>query len=144
MRLYDYTDVAAFKLAALTSSAISSAASVATADWTMGVFGVPMSVFLAGFAGALVSLSFLPPPATDQDAKKTLLGMAGHVASGTVLAAFCEPLVLLAITHYFKPDEPLPASVHLGIAGLLGALLMVVLPIGIKYLKGKFGGGVAI
>ena len=142
MRLAELLDPAVFKIAALSTSAASGLASVATIDLTMGILGVPLSVFLAGFAGALVSLSFLPPPADDQDRRKTLLGMAGHVASGTLLAAFSEPLVMWAIANYIKPATPLPEILNLSIAGLLGALLMLVLPIGIQYLK-KFSGGAA-
>jgi hypothetical protein len=91
MRLIDLSDPIVFKLAALGSSAVSGAASVATVDLTMGILGVPLSVFLAGFAGALVSLSFLPPPVEGREIRKTALSMAGHVLSGTLLAASAQP-----------------------------------------------------
>jgi len=139
MRFAELLDPATFKFVAQVSSAASGAASIATVDLTMGVFGVPLSVFLAGFAGALVSLSFLPPPVNDQDRRKTLVNMAAHVCSGTLLAAFSGPLVLWGINTYLKPPAPLPDSLGIGIAGLLGALLMLLLPIGVSYLK-KFSG----
>lgn len=139
MRFVELLDPATFKIAALSTSAASGVASIATVDLTMGIFGVPLSVFLAGFAGALVSLSFLPPPANDQDRSKTLASMAGHVCSGTLLSAFSEPLVLWAINNFVKPSTPLPDSLGIGIAGLLGALLMWLLPIGVSYLK-RFSG----
>ena len=142
MRLLDLSDPVVFKIAALTSSAVSGVTSVATFDLTMGILGVPLSVFLAGFAGALVSLSFLPPPVSDEDRSKTVLGMAGHVLSGTFLSAFTQPLAIFAINHYLKPDVA-PPAISLGIAGILGALLMALLPIGIKYLKNKFAGETA-
>lgn len=138
IRFAELMDPAAFKVAALASSAASGVASIATVDWTMGVFGVPLSVFLAGFAGALVSLSFLPPPVDGGNRGKTLLSMAGHVFSGTLLAAFAQPLAIFAINRWLAAE--LPSAVGLGIAGIFGALIMLVLPIGIQYLK-KFSGG---
>jgi hypothetical protein len=137
--LGEFLDPLTFKLAALGSSAASGAASLATVDLTMGLFGVPLSVFLAGFAGALVSLSFLPPPAADLDRRKNVMGMAGHVFSGTLLAAFIEPMVWWGINNYLKPATPLPETLSLGIAGLLGALVMLLLPIGIQWVR-KFTG----
>lgn len=137
MRLIELLDPAAFKLAVQITSGISATASVATVDLTMGIFGVPLSVFLAGFAGALVSLSFLPPPANDHDRRKTLIGMSGHVVSGTLLAAFSEPLVIWGINTYLKPPAPLPDSLNIGIAGLLGAFLMWLLPLVVKKFSGS-------
>lgn len=139
MRLYDLTEPLSFKIAALASSALSAGTSVAAADWTMGIFGVPFSVFLAGFSGALVSLSFMPPPAQGQDIKTTVKGMVGHVIGGTFMAAFLQPLVL-ALVKYYVPTLDLAQSAGLGIAGVLGALAMVLIPIGINWLRVRFGG----
>ena len=138
MQIADMMDPLAFKLAALTTSAASGAASIATVDLTMGILGVPLSVFLAGFAGALVSLSFLPPPMEGDDLRKTITGMAWHVISGTMLSAFITPSAMLAIRHWITPAAP--PEIALGVAGMFGALIMLLLPIGVQYLK-KFSGG---
>lgn len=113
-------------------------ASVATVDWTMGVFGVPLSVFLAAFAGALISLSFLPPPPEKESAHRMIVSRAYHVACGTVLAAYLEPGAFRMLNHYIEPD--LPVTLGLGVACALGVGLMLVIPIGLKWLRIKFGG----
>lgn len=103
--------------AAAVGATASGAASILTASWSVDVFGVSVSTLLAGFAGALIALSFLPP-------YKTWRGMAAAVAAGTLIAAFSEPL----IAHYLDA----PAKLHQAIAFLVGLAALSVIPLAFK------------
>lgn len=78
-------DPAAQKALAAATSAATGTASWATADWSLAVFGVPLAVLLAAFAGAVVALTFLPPVVS-------FLRLIGQVVTGTVAAAYVTPL----------------------------------------------------
>lgn len=126
-------DPMVMKVVTLMSAASSGSAAVAAVDMTMGVFGVPMYVFLAGFAGALVSLSFLPPPVVVDSNARLLASMAWHVLCGTLMSAYLTPAAMAALTRYVALG--LPPEIALGVAFALGMLLMVAIPMAIKYVK---------
>jgi uncharacterized membrane protein YedE/YeeE len=73
--------LAAFNVAAFFMSATAAAASLVTADWSTTLFGVGLSVLLAGFAGSVCALSFLPPLPTRPR-------VFGAVAIGTLVSAY--------------------------------------------------------
>jgi hypothetical protein len=118
MRL-DLIDSASLQVAA----AVSGGASLVTASWSVDLFGVPVSVVLAGFAGALIALSFLPP-------YQTLKAAALAVAAGTVIAAFSEPL----IAHYTDA----PAKLSQAIAFVTGLVALSVIPLALKAVPALF------
>jgi hypothetical protein len=79
-------DPLAFKLAAVITSGASAAASAVSDSWPLQLFGVPLSVLLACFAGATIALAFLPP--------MPRVKMFIAVMAGTMIAAYLTPLML--------------------------------------------------
>ena len=69
----------------LAAGAASGAVANTAAAWALVVFGVPLAVVFAAFAGAMVSLTFLPAA--------TLLRTAAVVGSGTLAGAYTSALV---------------------------------------------------
>lgn len=61
-----------------------------TSDWSMAIFGVRLSIVLAGFAGAMCVLSFLPK----FDSRSA---MWGAVAVSTIAASYLTKLVLKVV-----------------------------------------------
>lgn len=80
--------VTGFQLAVGMGSAASAAAS--SGDWAFSVIGVPFNVLMAGFAGALIALWFLPPVGRWWAA----------LLVGTACAGYATPL-LLQLLNYF-------------------------------------------
>ena len=81
------------------------------------VFGLPIAVVLAAFAGACLSLSLAGP--------RKFIGALGYVLSGTITSAFCTPLAL-----YFAktlPERP--------VAFIIGFAVMHTLPPIVDVLK---------
>jgi hypothetical protein len=111
------SDHSLIQLAAAGGSVATGTASVLTASWSIDIFGVSVSVLLAGFAGALIALSFLPP-------YKTFKGMVAAVVAGTLIAAFTEPL----IAHY----SDAPAKLAQGIAFITGLVALSVIPLALR------------
>ncbi len=101
-------DPLAFKLAAVITSGASAAASAVTDSWPMQLFGVPLSVLLACFAGATIALAFLPPMPRAK--------MFIAVIAGTMIAAYLTPLAL----HWLKWDQW--PQLHAGMGFALGLL----------------------
>lgn len=61
-----------------------------TSDWTLALFGVRLSIVLAGFAGAMCVLSFLPK-------FSSTIRMWGAVGVSTVAASYLTKLVLKVV-----------------------------------------------
>ncbi|EXF95788.1 holin [Pseudomonas fluorescens HK44] len=89
-----------------------------------GMLLVKYGAFIAGFAGALLSLTFLQGLTRKQAASAFLTGFASSV--------FTTPLAL----HYFA--LPADGAIQYGVAFLIGLLAMNIIP-GLKALAGKFG-----
>ena len=83
--MIDATTDIAMRVGSLTAGAVSGAAAGAASSWAMMIFGVPLAVVFASFAGAMVSLSFIPAATLS----RTLI----VVASGTVAGAYTAALV---------------------------------------------------
>lgn len=94
------------KTAAVAASLLSGGVAVSVGSLALEIFGVPLSVLLAGFAGAVVALAFLPP--------MTRWRLFAAVAIGTLCAAYG----VLLLAHLFG----LPDKVHVGMAFFGGAL----------------------
>lgn len=73
------------RVSALAAGAASGAAAGVASSWSMMIFGVPLAVVFAAFAGAMVSLSFLPAA--------TLARTAIIVLSGTTAGAYTSAMV---------------------------------------------------
>jgi len=79
------TDPVSAKAAA--AAVVSGTASVVSADLSTAMFGVPIAVILAAFAGASLALAFLPQMSRVQMLTAVLLGMAiGVYGSQLILA----------------------------------------------------------
>lgn len=91
---------------AISLSILSGSGSIAAGSLAIEIFGVSLSVLLAGFTGAVVALAFLPP--------MTRWRLFGAVAIGTLVAAYGT----LLGAHIFGWPEKL----HVGIAFFSGAL----------------------
>lgn len=73
------------RVSALAVGAASGAAAGLASSWSMVIFGVPLAVVFAAFAGAMVSLGFLPGATLG----RTLI----IVLSGTTAGAYLSALV---------------------------------------------------
>lgn len=111
MRIALVADPAALKMAAAATSVVSGASAAVAQDWTMAVFGVPVFVLLASFAGSVAALSFLQPMGVAR--------MASSVCCGTAIAAYIEPIA----AHY------LGLQAHLGVAFAIGLVAMAAVPL---------------
>lgn len=97
--------------AAASLSAVSAAGAVASQNISVELFGVPVSVLLAGFAGAAAALSFMPA--------MNIARMASVVMVGTGFSTYGTPLVANAVNVAEK--------LHLGIAFFLGLTAQVAI-----------------
>lgn len=111
MRFTQLFDSAPFRVEAMVSSAVSGVVSVATTDWTMGIFGVPLSVLLAGFAGAALALSLLPTMTHRQMAIAIALGTAIGMY-GALIVTLLQPALAPAVAA---------VAFFLGLCGQFGA-----------------------
>ena len=82
--MIDTTTDMALRVGSLAAGAVSGAAAGAASSWAMMIFGVPLAVVFAAFAGAMVSLTFLPAGTW----RRTL----AIIASGTVAGAYTAAL----------------------------------------------------
>ncbi|MBI3146476.1 MAG: peptidase M48, Ste24p [Pseudogulbenkiania sp.] len=90
---------------------------------TGGYVGIKFGPVLAGFAGAVVALSYVKPLKPWQ--------MAAAVGTGAVCAAYLTPLAC----HFLLPG--LPVEVQNGIAFLVGVTSMNIVP-GLLKLSERF------
>lgn len=129
MSPHEISNTLMLKVASVATGTTSGLAAFATENWSLAIFGVPISVLLAGFAGAMVSLSFLPP---EQKHKWWVI-----VTVSTIIAGYSQPLA----AYYFN----VPTHLALGLAFFLGLTVQVVIPLVLKHLpdfiKRKMGGG---
>lgn len=99
-------------------AAVGSAASavVSQLSWTMQTFGVEFSVLMAGFAGALIALWFMPPT------KRWYVALV----IGTVTAAYVTPFGVGVLEKYTDLGlvNPRPVAFLIGVsAHFVGTLL---------------------
>jgi len=120
----------AFHACAFLVSASAGAASIITTDWSVAVFGVPLSVLLAGFAGSVSALSFLPPMPS-----RTRMFVA--VGIGTLTAGYGVRIAAKALA--WGDDYLAPGAFFVGLlAHLALTWVFARLP---SIADKKFGGG---
>jgi len=114
----------------------SSTAGVAIAAGTItvsgSIIGVQYDLLLAGFAGGLVSLSYLPA--------MTRWRIAGSVASSAILAGFVAPVMAAGALHYLPWVASVGDFMRMVAAFGLGICAQVLIPAALKRL-GKWLGG---
>lgn len=71
------------RVSTLAAGAASGAAAGIASSWSMMIFGVPLAVVFAAFAGAMVSLSRLPPASLG----RTVVIVLSGTAAGAYLSA---------------------------------------------------------
>lgn len=119
------------QIAAGATAAASTAASFATGDWSIAVFGVPLATVLAAFAGAVVSNTFMP--------SQGLMRMAWVLAAGTLVGAYLAPLVAKIPQVFIPSVTQLPDTLEKPIAFLLGLAVQVGVPAFLSRIKNKGG-----
>ncbi len=130
------TNLAAFHIAVFFISASAGAASLVTADWSTTMFGVSLSVLLAGFAGSVCALSFMPPLPTRPR-------VFAAVVIGTLVAAYG---VQLLGKYLGWADGAAPLAFFIGLGAHVGLTqVFLQVPDLIEKLKSglvkRFGGG---
>ncbi|HJV54315.1 MAG TPA: restriction endonuclease [Noviherbaspirillum sp.] len=113
----------------------SSTAGVAIAAGTItltGTFlGVHYDALLAGFAGGLVSLTYLPAMPRSK--------IAGTVAGSSILAGYFAPVIAAGAQHYFPWLEAVGDFMRLASAAGLGVSAQAVIPAALNWVR-KQGG----
>jgi hypothetical protein len=128
MESTDFMGDVTFKTVASALATVSGTASAATSGLIADIFGIPLSVLLAGFAGSVVALSFL-----DKLPRNRSFIV---VAAGTVVASYGVQFC----TWYFKwPAEVMgPAAFFIGLGAHL--CLTFVFKNGPTLVAKKYGG----
>lgn len=111
------------------SAAVSGVASITMADVSVFIFGVPVSVVMAAFAGAMISLTFLP----GQGLLKAII----TVVSGTFAGAYLAPFILRVSDSLFTTK--IPEDLDKPVAFLLGLGFQIMVPRFFAWLKSKGG-----
>lgn len=103
----------------------SMAASAVMGDWSVAVFGVPLSTVMAAFGGAVACNTFMPPDG--------LMKAVRMIFVGTMLGAYLAPLTikLLPSSQLDGYDRP--------VAFLLGLGAQVGIPKFFDWIKSKGG-----
>jgi hypothetical protein len=108
------------RIGTLATGAASGAAAGIASSWSMMIFGVPLAVVFAAFAGALVSLSFLPAASLS----RTLVILGSGSAAGAYTSA------LVAEWWGFSP------AATGGAAFIVGGALQWAVPAVIRRIQG--------
>ena len=108
------------RIGTLATGAVSGAAAGAASSWSMMVFGAPLAVVFAAFAGALVSLSFLPVASLS----RTLVILASGSATGAYTSALVAEWLGLS------------QGAMGGAAFIVGAVLQWAMPALIRRIRG--------
>lgn len=109
----------------VSSASIVIAASTVTLSGS--VFGVQYDALLAGLAGGLVSLMYLPV--------MPVFKMAGTVAGSALLAGFFAPVLAAAALHFFPWLQAVGDFLRLAGAAALGLGAQVLVPAGLRRLR---------
>lgn len=108
-------NTATFKVATLATGTTGGLASIVTADWALAIFGVPVSVLLAAFAGAMISLSFLSAP---ESLRRTLT----LVSCNTLIGTYGAPLAAKSLEW----NEP---RLSIGLAFGIALVIQMIIPL---------------
>lgn len=104
---------------------------VAAASITIGgvATGLDYAILLAGFAGGLVSLSFLPP--------MSIWRRIWTPVTATLTAGYATPLATYAIAKWLGTEE-MPGSLELFAAFATGVVTQFAIPAFIKLAQRRF------
>lgn len=100
----------------MTASAVSAAGATAAAQIDVQMFGIPLAVLLAGFAGATLALSLLP--------KMSLTKAFAAVALGTFAASYGTPIFALLTVKMYPEFASIPHPPFAFFAGLFAQLAL--------------------
>lgn len=112
------------------SSTVGIAIAAGTITLTGSILGVQYDSLLAGLAGGLASLSYLPTT--------TIVRTAGSVASSALIAGWCAPFAVLAVAN-FLPSAAGEPAMRIAAAGVLGLCAQVIIPAAFAWLRRKGG-----
>lgn len=113
----------------------SSIVAIAAATITLSgsVIGLQYDALLAGLAGGLLSLLYLP--------SMPVLKIAGAVAGSALLAGFFAPVIAAAAQHFFPWLQTLGDFLRLAGGAALGLGGQVLIPAGLRRLRSMVRGG---
>ncbi|MET3132854.1 hypothetical protein AAKU55_003135 [Oxalobacteraceae bacterium GrIS 1.11] len=114
------------------SSTVGIAIAAGTITLTGSILGVQYDALLAGLAGGLVSLSYLPA--------MTWGRIAGSVAGSSLIAGWFAPLASIAAANYFPFVAGAGEStIRIAAAAALGLGAQVIIPAAFAWLRKKGG-----
>jgi hypothetical protein len=127
-------DDSAFKVAAGLTSAASGAVSLATGDWAVALFGIPFTVLVAGFAGALIAVAMMPP----------LNRWYISLGAGATISAYLTSFFALILDKYTSIGDTDDRAVAFFLGLMVYFLLSLFFQDGrdiiLGWLRSKFGG----
>ncbi|GGI16466.1 hypothetical protein [Oxalicibacterium faecigallinarum] len=94
------------------------------------LIGMPFDTLLAGFAGGLVALSYLP-------GSLTVARVVGSLLSSTLLAGFFAQLVAQCAFTYLPWTRELGETMRVASAGGLGICSQVLIPLGLNWITSR-------
>ena len=114
------------------SSTVGIAIAAGTITLTGSILGVQYDALLAGLAGGLVSLSYLPA--------MTWGRIAGSVAGSSLIAGWFAPLASIAAANYFPfVGGAGESTIRIAAAAALGLGAQVIIPAAFTWLRKKGG-----
>lgn len=117
------------------AAAVSAAASVVASDWSVAIFGVPLTTVMAAFGGAFACYTFMPPDG--------MLKAIRMLVVGTLIGAYLAPLIM-KIPQVFVTSVTSLDGFDKPIAFLLGLGAQVGIPKFFDWIKSKGGTGNAV
>ncbi|KQW97145.1 hypothetical protein ASC94_10160 [Massilia sp. Root418] len=114
------------------SSTVGVAIAAGTITLTGSILGVQYDALLAGLAGGLVSLSYLPPMSP--------VRIAGSVAGSSLIGGWFAPLASITAANYFPFISGAgETAVRIAAAATLGLCAQVLIPAAFAWLRAKGG-----
>jgi hypothetical protein len=113
------------------SSTAAIAFAAGTITLTGSILGVHYDALLAGFAGGLVALSYLPPLPP--------MRIAGTVVAAALLAGFFAPVMSAGAVNYFPWLTVMGDSLRIAMAAGLGICGQALIPAVLGYIRKKGG-----
>lgn len=111
------------------SSTAGIAIAAGTITLTGSILGVHYDALLAGFAGGLVALSYLPA--------MTVPRIAGTVIAASLMAGFFAPMTAAGALNFFPWMNGTGDSLRLAMAAGIGIFGQALIPYGFGYLRRK-------
>ena len=112
------------------SSTVGIALAAGTITLTGSILGVQYDALLAGLAGGLVSLSYLPPMRGPQ--------IAGSVIGSSLIAGWFAPVASVTAANYFPfLSSAGESGIRIAAAAGLGLCAQVIIPAAFAWLRKK-------